>query len=48
MYNSSAIRGEPAAGYSSGEAIKVIEEVAAKTLPRGYGIDWEGAFAKMR
>lgn len=42
MYNSSAIRGEPAAGYSSGEAIKVIEEVAAKTLPRGYGIDWEG------
>lgn len=42
MYNSSAIRGEPAAGYSSGEAIKVIQEVAAKTLPRGYGIDWEG------
>ncbi|MFT3827082.1 MAG: efflux RND transporter permease subunit [Chitinophagaceae bacterium] len=42
MYTSSAIRGEPAAGYSSGEAIKVIEEVAAKTLPRGYGIDWEG------
>jgi len=42
MYTSSAIRGEPAAGYSSGEAIKAIEEVAAKTLPRGYGIDWEG------
>lgn len=42
MYNSSAIRGEPAAGYSSGEAIKIIEEVAEKTLPRGYGIDWEG------
>lgn len=42
MYNSSAIRGEPAAGYSSGEAIKVIQEVAEKTLPRGYGIDWEG------
>ncbi|RAJ74977.1 HAE1 family hydrophobic/amphiphilic exporter-1 [Chitinophaga dinghuensis] len=42
MYNSSAIRGEPAAGYSSGEAIKVIQEVAAKTLPNGYGIDWEG------
>ncbi|NSL86257.1 efflux RND transporter permease subunit [Chitinophaga sp. Mgbs1] len=42
MYNSSAIRGEPAAGYSSGEAIKVIEEVAASTLPHGYGIDWEG------
>lgn len=42
MYTSSAIRGEPAPGYSSGEAIKVIEEVAQKTLPRGYGIDWEG------
>ncbi len=42
MYNSSAIRGEPSAGYSSGEAIKIIQEVAAKTLPNGYGIDWEG------
>ncbi|WP_248277020.1 efflux RND transporter permease subunit [Chitinophaga sp. Ak27] len=42
MYNSSAIRGEPAAGYSSGEAIEIIQEVAAKTLPHGYGIDWEG------
>lgn len=42
MYPSSAIRGEPAAGYSSGEALKAIQEVAAKTLPRGYGIDWEG------
>jgi len=41
MYTSSAIRGEPAAGYSSGEAIKAIEEVAS-SLPRGYGIDWEG------
>lgn len=42
MYTSSAIRGEPAAGYSSGEAVEVIREVAAKTLPRGYDIDWEG------
>lgn len=42
MYTSSAIRGEPAPGYSSGEAIRVIQEVAAKTLPRGYDIDWEG------
>mgnify|MGYP001160559065 CR=1 FL=1 len=42
MYTSSAIRGEPAKGYSSGEAIKAIEEVAAQTLPRGYDIDWEG------
>jgi HAE1 family hydrophobic/amphiphilic exporter-1 len=42
MYTSSAIRGEPAPGYSSGEATKVIQEVAAQTLPRGYDIDWEG------
>jgi len=42
MYPSSAIRGEPAAGYSSGEALHAIQEVAQKTLPRGYGIDWEG------
>ena len=42
MYTSSAIRGEPAPGYSSGEATRAIQEVAAQTLPRGYGIDWEG------
>lgn len=42
MYTSAAIRGEPAAGYSSGEAIKVIQEVADKILPRGYAISWEG------
>ncbi len=42
MYTSSAINGAPAAGYSSGEAIKAIQEVAEKTLPRGYGIDWLG------
>ncbi|GAA4469412.1 efflux RND transporter permease subunit [Nemorincola caseinilytica] len=42
MYTSSAIRGEPAAGYSSGEAIAAIQEVAKQTLPRGYDIDWEG------
>lgn len=42
MYPSSAIRGEPAKGYSSGEAIKAIEDVAKQTLPRGYDIGWEG------
>src|SRR5262249_38283219 len=29
-------------GYSSGQAIKAIQEVAAETLPRGYSIGWEG------
>ena len=42
MYTSSAINGAPAAGYSSGEAINTIKEVAEQTLPRGYGIDWLG------
>lgn len=42
MYTSSAINGSPAPGYSSGEAIKVIQQVAKETLPRGYDIDWLG------
>lgn len=41
MYTSSAINGSAAPGYSSGEAIKAIQEVAA-SLPRGYDIDWLG------
>lgn len=42
MYNASEISGAAAPGYSSGQAIKAITEVAAKTLPRGFGIDWAG------
>jgi len=42
MYNASEISGQAAPGYSSGEAIKAINEVAEKALPRGYGIDWAG------
>lgn len=42
MYTTAAIRGAPAKGYSSGEAIKAVQEVAQKTLPRGYDIDWGG------
>lgn len=45
MYNSSQISGSPAAGFSSGTAIKVVQEVAEKTLPRGYAIDWAGISA---
>ena len=40
MYNTAAIRGGPAKGFSSGEAIAAVQEVAAKTLPHGYDIDW--------
>lgn len=42
LYTSSAIRGRPAEGYTTGDAIKVIREVAAQVLPRGYDIAWEG------
>ncbi|MEI8573052.1 efflux RND transporter permease subunit [Methylomonas sp. LW13] len=42
LYNSAAIRAEPAAGYTTGEAIDAVRDVAAKTLPRGYDIAWEG------
>ncbi len=40
MYNTAAIRGGPSKGFSSGEAIAAVQEVAAKTLPRGFAIDW--------
>jgi len=42
MYNASEISGAAAPGYSSGAAISAIAEVAQKTLPRGFGIDWAG------
>lgn len=41
-YPAPSIQGAPAEGYSSGDAIKAIQEVAAKTLPRGYDIGWAG------
>lgn len=40
MYTTAAIRGAAAKGYSSGEAIKAVQEVAKNTLPRGFDIDW--------
>jgi HAE1 family hydrophobic/amphiphilic exporter-1 len=43
MYPSAMINGQPAAGFSSGDAITAIKEVAAQTLPKGYGYDWAGA-----
>ncbi len=42
LYNSAAIRGLPAKGFTTGDAIKAIQEVAAESLPRGYDIAWEG------
>ena len=42
MFTAMTINGNPADGYSSGEAIKAIEEVAAETLPVGYGYEFSG------
>ena len=41
MYNSAAIRGFPAKGYTTGDAIQAIREVAKDTLSREYDIAWE-------
>lgn len=43
MYTSAMVNGQPAKGYSSGQAIQAIKEVAAAKLPRGYGYDWAGS-----
>lgn len=42
LYNSAAIQGLPAKGYTTAEAIAAIREVSAKTLPKGYDIAFEG------
>jgi HAE1 family hydrophobic/amphiphilic exporter-1 len=42
LYNSAAIQGLPAKGYTTADAIQAIREVAAKTLPKGYDIAFEG------
>lgn len=42
MYTSAMINGDAAPGYSSGDAIKAVERVAATSLPKGYTYDWSG------
>ena len=42
LYNSTSIRGVPAKGYTTGDAINAVQEVASKVLPRGYDVAWEG------
>ncbi|WOC25421.1 multidrug efflux RND transporter permease subunit [Pseudoalteromonas sp. N1230-9] len=41
LYRSASISGQPAAGYSSGDAIKVMQELAEQ-LPTGYVYEWAG------
>lgn len=41
LYNSASIRGLPAEGYTTGDAIAAIREVAEETLPRGFDVAFE-------
>ncbi len=40
MYNTIAVNGTNAPGYSTGQAIKAMEEVAHQVLPEGYDYEW--------
>ncbi|WP_303012353.1 efflux RND transporter permease subunit [uncultured Bacteroides sp.] len=42
MYNSIAVNAMPADGYSTGDAIRAVEETAEQALPKGYGYDYGG------
>lgn len=42
MFTSIAVTGQPAPGFSSGDAINAIEEVGAETLPVGFGYEYSG------
>ena len=42
LFQSIAVTGNPAEGYSSGQALAAIERVAAQTLPAGYGYEYAG------
>ncbi len=42
LFRAAEINGNPAAGFSSGDAIKALQETAAQTLPQGYGFEFSG------
>ena len=42
MYNSATVKGSPAPGYSSGDAIAAIERITSENLPQGFNYDWYG------
>lgn len=42
LYNAVTINGVPKPGYSTGDAIRAVEETAKKVLPRGYAYEWTG------
>lgn len=42
MFSTAVIRGNTAPGYSSGEAMRILEDVAKKYLPEEIGVEWSG------
>jgi HAE1 family hydrophobic/amphiphilic exporter-1 len=42
LFTSIAVQGSPKPGFSSGDAIKAVEQVAAQTLPEGYSYEYSG------
>ncbi|MDX1693572.1 MAG: efflux RND transporter permease subunit, partial [Ketobacteraceae bacterium] len=42
LFKSANLQGAPAEGFSTGEAIEVLENVARETLPAGYQLEWTG------
>lgn len=42
LFQAAKVSGQPAMGYSSGDALRAIEEVANEVLPTGYTISWVG------
>ncbi len=42
LFNAAQVTGNPALGFSSGDAIKAIEEIATSVLPEGYAFSWAG------
>lgn len=46
MFTSISVQGMPATGYSSGDIINAVKEVAAETLPTGYGYEFSGMTRK--
>lgn len=42
LYPSASVMGQPAPGYSSGEALELMEDIAGRTLPDSMGFEWTG------
>lgn len=43
LYPAAMLNGEPKEGYSSGQAIEAVKQIASEKLPKGYGYDWGGS-----